>query len=606
MLSPDSVFILGGAHLPPEHRLVLAFGKGFIPLPRPRQQSDIEIDLRSFSRRLRLRYMFKNSMLRSKGVYWPNSKFVPDNASKTIETYISNTADRIRNKVTMDNKGYSNISAMKRCDSKKLISTLSYLKDNELCVTLADKNLGMVVTPTQIYINAIMQALQQGFAEISEKEAYDNIQHVYREIITARNKFVDSEEAAFKYLENVATPKNSAFPTPYGLWKVHKLKTIAFTCIPPMRLIVPVGRSILRGVSKYIDELVRPIFNQKVTQNLRDTKSLIQQLENTKLPTTAQLAVQDIISLYPSVDIDDGLIKFRNFLSDSSLHNHQICYIMDMTTLIMKNNIIQFQGRFYKQMVGVAMGNPLAPTFASTWVHALEVDLLQRYEKSSKLLIYKRLIDDSLSIFINKTSCYNFWREYNQLHENLKTTGQGCDNNSWEYLDLILHKGRRFYESGILDTKLHQKTFNNYGYLPYTSYHPLKTKGNWITAEASRAIRAFSDLNDYEKYLPLLATRLAKRKYPIKFILHHIFRTSYQSRKQLIFGESKKQAKERKQQRTIFTTYFNPTINKFDLRNELRQGWEKISEDHGWNEPPLVAFKKENNMFNIFRKTLPR
>jgi len=464
-----------------------------------------------------------------------------------------------------------------------------------------------VVTPTEVYKTVLGESLEEGFLEIKESKANGVIEDCYDQIIEKMKSHLDPimDKDVVNFLKNAATPKTSSVPIPYGLWKVHKLKNINNNSIPPMRLIVPVGKSILRGVSIYVDQLVRPLFNRVVTQNLKDTKSLLKILESSTYDPDVQIAVQDIVALYPSVDIDHGLQCFREFVSDSSFSNDDIDYIMTMTELIMRNNIVQFSQKFFVQIKGVAMGNPLAPTFASVWVHTLEKRLIVKYQSSGRLLLYKRLIDDSLSMFSSTHSCETFWREYNSLHHNLQTTGPALDNRNWEYLDLVIFKGNRFREQGKLDTRLHQKNYNRYCYLPFTSYHPMKSKGSWITAEAGRAIRACSCEKDYNQHLQIFARRLVKRGYPINFILHHLKRIKYNQRESLIFGESNKQAKEKKQQRTLFITHFNPTTNSFDLREVLRDGWSEVSATTGWMEPPLVGFRKERNLFSIFRKTLP-
>jgi len=616
MMKPDSVHVIAGAHVRIDHRSTLALGKGFIPLPKRRPHEEIHRDMELFTRRLRLHAMFGGGPATTKrgGLYWPNRAFQPDPAGERLEAYIASLSTALKRNL----RAYSNrpFAPLKVLRVKQISQCLRYLRENELVCTLADKNLGLTITPSAVYDREMLKSLADGFAEIGSGESARIIASCHDAIVMAATRLLGPESVyedgnLLKCLTNMSTPLNSGPSKPYLLWKVHKMTSLraGADLAPPSRLIVPAHGNILCTVSKHVDALVRPVFNRLVPQSLPDTNTLLRDIESTIFPQNCSIVTRDVVALYPSVDIDDGLVKFRNFLAESWLPDPVIRYCVRMTELVMRNNLLTYRDRQYVQRSGVAMGNPLAPLFANIWVHMLERDLIRRFQVEGRLLLYRRLIDDIFSVFDSAQSATEFWSAYSTLHPNLAVTGPSIPTHTHDYCDLVISKGSRFYREGRLDTKLHQKRYNTYGYLPYESYHPPATLTAWITAEAMRAIKACSNQEDFDLYLPIFVERLLARRYPPQVILAALKNVDYKERNRLIFGDPENARNERgprneKKYRTPFVTRYNPTVTSFNLRGLLSDGWDQVVTDSDEHPPPILSYRKERNLFSILRKTI--
>ena len=60
-----------------------------------------------------------------------------------------------------------------------------------------------------------------------------------------------------------------------------------------------------------------------------------------------------------------------------------------MLNIVLKINVIEFNGEFFLQLQGTAMGTKVTPAYANLFMGTLEPRL-----KTSDLNIYKRFIDD--------------------------------------------------------------------------------------------------------------------------------------------------------------------------------------------------------------------
>ena len=102
-------------------------------------------------------------------------------------------------------------------------------------------------------------------------------------------------------------------------------------------------------------------------------------------------------------------------------------------------------------------------------LHDLEKQILQQ---ADHILTWWRYRDDILVIYESTLDNFkNLIHTMNQMHPTLKFTFEASDT-SINYLDLTIFKGKRFRETGILDTKVYTKLTETYQYLHKTSSPP--------------------------------------------------------------------------------------------------------------------------------------
>ena len=80
----------------------------------------------------------------------------------------------------------------------------------------------------------------------------------------------------------------------------------------------------------------------------------------------------DVVALYPSIPHDEGLGVLRKALDSRAYWSVSTDSLMDLADVVLKNNMFEFNGRFYHQIRGTAIGTKCAPPYSILFVVDLE------------------------------------------------------------------------------------------------------------------------------------------------------------------------------------------------------------------------------------------
>src|SRR5699024_3587640 len=101
--------------------------------------------------------------------------------------------------------------------------------------------------------------------------------------------------------------------------------------------------------------------------------------------TDSELLVSfDVSSLFPSVPIPQTLEYLKELLQENRLDDKIVKEYIQLTEICMKQNIFQFNDKFYQQREGTAMGNSLSPFIADLFMSRFERDLENELEYFSR------------------------------------------------------------------------------------------------------------------------------------------------------------------------------------------------------------------------------
>ena len=96
-----------------------------------------------------------------------------------------------------------------------------------------------------------------------------------------------------------------------------------------------------------------------------------------------------------------------------------------------------FQGNYYDQIDGVAMGSPLAPVLANLFMGHHERIWLQQYDGPA-VYFYRRNVDDTFCLFNNEKDGLEFFHYINDKHPNIRFTMETEVNHKLPFLDVLL------------------------------------------------------------------------------------------------------------------------------------------------------------------------
>ena len=268
------------------------------------------------------------------------------------------------------------------------------IKDSESVMVLpADKNLGPVILDKEWVINETLGMLMtDSYAVVDESEWL--LKRDY--IIKQRDKVCDVykhllSETELKYLSHFDDLSESLLPARfYIIPKIHKNPMMG-------RPITASCSYITRPISVLVDEYLKSVLSLPTV--LRDSSELIVDLDGKELPPHCIMFTADVVSRYPSINIKRAIPAI-----DTLLREHKAQETLLLTTLlrlVLENNFVKcdFSTQIFLQLLGLAMGTPLAVTVANALMCFIERHLMQSYREKGYLLYFKRFIDDIIGIW---------------------------------------------------------------------------------------------------------------------------------------------------------------------------------------------------------------
>src|SRR5690349_17494067 len=148
-------------------------------------------------------------------------------------------------------------------------------------------------------------------------------------------------------------------PDFYAMPKLHKNPIST-------RPICPSVGWLTSRVSKFVDRQIK-MFLTEFPWNLSDTPSFIRKMEKLRIPEGSFLISFDVESMYTKIGNNEAIARLTLLLK-SRMSSDRYKSIIEMIKWVLDNNYVRFQGETFQQCKGVAMGTPMAPTYASLFM----------------------------------------------------------------------------------------------------------------------------------------------------------------------------------------------------------------------------------------------
>ena len=97
-----------------------------------------------------------------------------------------------------------------------------------------------------------------------------------------------------------------------------------------------------------------------------------------------------VVSLYPNIDHEEGISACEEALNKRSSQYVPTFVLSDFIKTVLQCNTLEFNGKYYHQIKGTAMGTPMAVNFANIFMSKFEKhmirDFLELYGKNHVIL----------------------------------------------------------------------------------------------------------------------------------------------------------------------------------------------------------------------------
>ncbi len=435
----------------------------------------------------------------------------------------------------------SNSSNNNNFNLKKLKSTLTEIKNKKLTLTLADKNIGIILINSNLYHNLCIEHL---INDDTYKKIDLNPQFfIYNK---ARNTLSDLctqgyiSDSLFSLIsKNLENKKLANFRI---LIKLHKVNKFG------IRPLINCSNTTLSVISKTLDFIFKPIVSQHFSY-IKDSQNLIQLTSDKPYKKGLKLFSADFESLYTNIPLDKAIDIIMQMIPpniSTEISNHAIYKFLQ---LVLLNNYFYYKNNnnlsFFLQTKGIAMGTSCGPSVANLYLAYFET----KYKIFLDTSLYLRFIDDVLYT----DSSYSLTQKFPEIFPDLKLNS--VTDEIVQFLDLNIS----FNFNRTLNFDLFIKPTFTGSYLDNKSNHPKHVFRGIIISAVSRIRRNCTNDHNYYLHTSNLLFYFKKKGFDTKLIINTIRSFTNKDRRTLIEYKTKKTNKFNKS--IFFVSPFNSDFN---------------------------------------------
>lgn len=360
------------------------------------------------------------------------------------------------------------------------------LNNNNACIIKADKGNTLVIMDTGSYNAKVHDFISNHNIRQLNSDPTDkyvkNLNHCINKCTCLFN------ENTRRYLK----PINAKAPIFTGLPKIHKPNTpirplVNFTTAP--------GFKTAKNLARLIADNLQLNNDHSITNNI----DFINKIKTVKLKPNYKLVSFDIVDLYTNIPTDETLQLLRdNLHNNASISAQMIDELIDLLKVILMQNYFTFNGSFYSQDDGLAMGSPLSGLLADVYLNFYEnTYLLNNNIYANKIIFYSRYVDDTFIIFDGTLRQVDSFKNFlNGINKNIQFTIETEHENTINFLDLTLTR-----RMDTLKFNIYRKPTATSHTIHADSHHPYSQKMAAYNSLIHRLLTVPLDNNDFQAEL---------------------------------------------------------------------------------------------------------
>ena len=193
-----------------------------------------------------------------------------------------------------------------------------------------------------------------------------------------------------------------------GCQKLHKAGI-------PLRPIISSIGTVTYNTAKELARILKPLVGLS-NHHIQNTMDFVDQIKEVKLKTEESMVSYDVTALFTSVPIppvlkiiEEKLNEDKDLLQRTSMNTRHIIRLLEFC---LRSTYFVFQGQYYEQTEGAAMGSPLSPIIANIYMEHFETRALETAPHPPTL--WKRYVDDTF-VIIETTYKDEFFQHINGI-----------------------------------------------------------------------------------------------------------------------------------------------------------------------------------------------
>ena len=474
------------------------------------QRLQLQVDLQDYHRKIKLANYFNNSKQNERRPFTGPSNWSPplEKLAPEVKTLIDKDLDTFKKyywpSMELHNLKLEEMQALKELKRAK-----------HIIIKPADKGSAVVVLGREQYIFEVQRQLNDGvYYKALDKPIYLETIPMVDKILKSlkKKKFINTKQ--MEYLKGDLQPRERRF---YALPKIHKDPrkwTVPFK-IPPGRPIVSDCGSETYYTAEYLDFYLNPL-STKHPAYVKDTYHFVEMVKSLRIPSNSNFFSMDVNSLYTNIDIQAGLDAVKKVFEkypDPKRPDEELLQLLEIN---LTRNDFMFDGKFYLQIKGTAMGKRFAPAYANIFMANWEEEVFVKCQK--KPIHYLRYLDDIWGIWEGSKDEFELFLSVLNSHDPSIKLDSEFHAQSIDFLDTTVFKGQEFNNNHQLEVKVYFKKTDLHTLLFKTSFHPKHTFGGIVKSQLIRFDRICTRKADFLEAVKILFKALRHRGYSRTFL----------------------------------------------------------------------------------------
>lgn len=512
-LSSQNVIMLAKNFTPSTEQFqLLNRGLTFIPTIdiNKNQKMQLELDIQTYHRKVKLATFFKNSEKSAPRPFTPLSIWTPPPEKLPEEVHVL-----IKKDIQEFKRHFRFYQEKPNLSENEVKALKDLIRCKHIVIKPADKGSSVVILDRDQYIMEVNRQLSNPtyYKKLQQPIYLQTIDEVNTILNTLKSKkFITAAQK--QYLKGDTQPRERRF---YILPKIHKDPTqwtVPYE-VPPGRPIVSDCSSETYRTAEYVDYFLNPL-SVKHASYVKDTYHFIDMVKNLQIPPNCCFFSLDVESLYTNIDTPAGLAAVKKMFDKYPDVKRPDDEVLQLLEINLTKNDFEFNGDYYLQVKGTAMGKRFAPAYANIFMANWEEEALAKCPKQP--LHYLRYLDDIWGIWsYSKEEFIEFINILNDHDTSIKLKYEIHDQ-SIDFLDTTIYKGKSYNTHQRLDIKVFFKKTDTHALLFKSSFHPKHTFKGLVKAQLIRFHRICTQQSDFWEAVKILFGALKHRGYPRPFL----------------------------------------------------------------------------------------
>jgi putative heme iron utilization protein len=387
------------------------------------------------------------------------TKNLPSSTTDFVRAKLKDVALSSYNDFNKSPSAFSNLT-------KEESQCLKHLaKKDDLVIQKSDKGNSVVILNKNDYISKVKDLLSDStkFKVVNIKSGKE-IRHIinqearFQKVLSKLFKDKKITQKEFDKLNPIGSRPGRL----YGLSKVHKPLVEG---LPKIRPILSAIGTAGYNLAKFLIPLLSDAANGplSISNNFEFNKQVLEQDPNLIMGSL------DVEALFTSIPLDETIdICVNNIFTNKDLVNNlSKIDVKNLLNLATKESLFIFNGVYYYQTDGVAMGSPLGPLLANSFMSHYEQIWLNECPAEFKPKFYRRYVDD-IFILCEKAEHLELFKTYfNTKHINIKFTSEIEIEGKLPFLDMQIDRN-----GSVMTTSIYRKSTFTGVYSHFQSFLP--------------------------------------------------------------------------------------------------------------------------------------